>query len=191
MRTIRLTLLIAAVALSATGCSSLRGWMGADKTPPDEFRVVTRAPLSLPPDYGLVAPQPGAPRPQETDARESARQIVVDRQGGRATQKPDIAALQGRNPGEAALLRRAGVAEVDPNIRATINRESSKLAQADNTFVNRLMFWRSKEEPGVIVDADKEARRLRENAALGRAATTGETPTISRKGQGGGLFGNL
>ena len=191
MRTRLLTLIVAITALSASGCSSLRGWMGADKAAPDEFRVVTRAPLSMPPDYGLVAPQPGAPRPQETDVRESARQIVVDRQGGRANAKPDVAALQGRAPAEAALLRRAGIAEADPNIRATINRESSRLAQADNSFVNKLMFWRPKEEPGVIVDADKEARRLRENAALGREATTGETPTITRKGEGGGIFGNL
>lgn len=191
MRTRLLTVVIAGLALSASGCSSLRGWMGADKVPPDEFRVVTRAPLSLPPDYGLVAPKPGAPRPQETDVRQSARQIVVDREGGRAAQKQEAAALQGRDPGEAAILRRAGIAEADPNIRATVNRESAKIAEADNTFVNSLMFWRDKEEPGVIVDADKEARRLRENAALGRAATTGETPTISRKGEGGGLFGSL
>ena len=192
MRTRLLAMLIAAAALSASGCSNLRGWLGADKTPPDEFRVVTRAPLSLPPDYGLVAPQPGAGRPQEADVRQTARQIVVDRQGGRGGQKPEIASLQGRDPSEAALLRRAGVAEVDPNIRANINRESSKLAQADNTFVNKVMFWRKRDEPGVIVDADKEAKRLRENSALGREATTGETPTISRKGEGGGgIFGSL
>ena len=102
MRIGLLTLTIAIVALSTSGCSSFRGWMGASKAAPDEFRVVTRAPLSMPPDYGLVAPQPGAPRPQETDVRESARQIVVDRQGGRANQKPEIAALQGRNPAECS-----------------------------------------------------------------------------------------
>jgi hypothetical protein len=186
-----ITVLVAGLALSATGCSSLRSWMGADKVPPDEFRVVTRAPLSLPPDYGLVAPKPGAPRPQETDVRQAARQIVVDRDGSRAAEQKDAALLQGRDPGEAALLKRAGVTEADPNIRATVNRESSNLADADKTFVNSLMFWRDKEEPGVVVDADKEARRLRENAALGRPATTGETPSISRKGEGGGLFGSL
>ncbi len=193
MRFKLLTLVIAGVALPATGCSNLRGWMGGDKVAPDEFRVVTRAPLSLPPDYGLVAPQPGAPRPQETDVRESARQIVVDRQGGAAAlkQQQQAAALRDREPGEAALLKRAGVAEADPNIRATVNRESSKLAEADNGFVDKLMFWRDKEKPGVIVDADKEAKRIRENTALGRAATTGETPTISRKGESGGLFGSL
>ena len=192
MRTRILTLLIASVALSAGGCSNLRGWMGADKAPPDEFRVVTRAPLSLPPDYGLVAPRPGAPRPQENDVREAARQIVVDREGGRANPKQEIASLQDRNPAEAALLRRAGIAVADPNIRATIDRESSRLAAADNTFVNKLMFWRPKDVPGVLVDADKEARRLRENSALGRDATSGETPSIKRKGEGGGgIFGHL
>lgn len=185
-----LTVVIAGLALSATGCSEVRGWMGADKVAPDEFRVVTRAPLSLPPDYGLVAPQPGASRPQETTVREAARQIVVDRDGGRV-QRQESATLQGRDPGEAALLRRAGVAESDPNIRAVVNRESANLAEADNTFVESLLFWRPKPEPGVAVDADKEARRLRENAALGRPATTGETPSISRKGEGGGLFGSL
>lgn len=191
MRTKLLILLAAGVALSTTGCSSLRSWMGADKVAPDEFRVVTRAPLSLPPDYGLVAPQPGAPRPQETDMREAARQIVVDRQAGSAAQKQETAALQGRDPGEVALLKRAGAEDAAPDIRATVNRESSKLAAGDDTFVDRLMFWRPKEQPGVIVDADKEAKRLRENTALGRPVTTGETPTISRKGEGEGLFGSL
>lgn len=184
--------LVAGLALSTTSCSSLRSWMGVEKSPaPDEFRVVTRAPLSLPPDYGLVAPKPGAPRPQETDVRQTARQIVVDRDGSRAAQQKETAFFEGRDAGETALLKRAGVTAADPNIRSTVNRESAKLAEADNTFVNRLMFWRDKEEPGVVVDADKEARRLRENAALGKPATTGETPTISRKGEGSGLFYNF
>lgn len=191
MRTRLVTAIIAELALSVTGCSSLRSWMGAEKQPPDEFRVVTRAPLSLPPDYGLVAPNPGAPRPQETEVRQTARQIVVDREGGRVATQQDSAALQGLDPGEAAILRRAGANNVDPNIRQMVNRESAKLAQGDKTFVDNLMFWRTKDAPGVVVDADKEAQRLRENAALGRPATAGETPTITRKGEGGGLFGPL
>lgn len=192
MRTRLLTVVIAGLALSATSCSSLRSWMGAEKAPaPDEFRVVTRAPLSLPPDYGLVAPKPGASRPQEMDVRQAARQIVVDRAGVPAKERQESVALQGRDPGEAAILKRAGVGEIDPNIRQLVNRETAQLAEADKSFVDTLMFWRPKEDPGVIVDADKEARRLRENAALGRPVTAGETPTISRKGEGGGLFGSL
>ena len=43
------------------------------------------------------------------------------------------------------------------------------------------MFWREEVPPGRIIDADAEAKRLRENAALGKPVTAGETPTIERK----------
>ncbi len=171
------------LAASLAACSSLGSILGADKAPPDEFRVVSRAPLSLPPDYGLTAPQPGAARPQETDIRQTARQIVVDRDSGPVRQEQS-SVFAGRDPGEATFLRLAGATQADPNIRATVNRESAVLAEAETGFVDSLMFWNSPQQPGVIVDADKEARRLRENAALGRSPTTGETPTIRRKGDG-------
>ena len=32
-----------------------------------------------------------------------------------------------------------------------------------------------------MIDAEAEAKRLRENSALGRPATEGKTPTIERK----------
>lgn len=173
---------VAVMALALTGCSGLSSVLGTDKTPPDEFRVVSRAPLSLPPDYGLTAPQPGAARPQETDIRQTARQIVVDRDSGAARQQS--ATPQGRDAGESAFLRLAGAADADPSIRAKVNRESAVIAEAETGFVDDLMFWKSPQQPGVLVDPDKEARRLRENAALGRAPTDGETPTIRRRGDG-------
>jgi len=173
---------VALLALALTGCSSLNSILGGEKTPPDEFRVVSRAPLSLPPDYGLTAPQPGAQRPQETDIRQTARQIVVDRDNAPVRQASPI--LQNRDPNEAAFLRLAGAGEADPNIRATVNRESSVLAEAESGFVDSLMFWQSAQTPGTVIDADKESRRLRENAALGKAPTDGETPIIKRRGDG-------
>lgn len=183
-RSWRIAAPVALLSLGLAACSNLSSMLGADKTPPDEFRVVSRAPLSLPPDYGLTAPQPGAARPQETDIRQAARQIVVDRDSGPVRQEQQSAALAGRDPGEATFLRLAGATNADPSIRATVNRESSVLAEAETGFVDSLMFWKSPQQPGVLVDPDKEARRLRENAALGRAPTEGETPTIRRRGDG-------
>ena len=43
------------------------------------------------------------------------------------------------------------------------------------------MFWREKEKPGEVIDAEAEAARLRENEAMGRTATSGATPSIQRK----------
>ena len=50
------------LALGVGGCTEARRAVGWEKSPPDEFRIMTRAPLSMPPDYGLRPPTPGAPQ---------------------------------------------------------------------------------------------------------------------------------
>ena len=171
------------LALAVTGCSGVRKALGIEKSPPDEFRVVTRAPLSMPPDYGLKAPEPGASRPQEAEVRDQAKQIVLE--SGKPKRSPvNKRKFEGHQPWEAALLGRAGADEASPDIRRLVNRETAALAEAEFDLVESLMFWREPEPGGKVVDAEKEARRLRENAALGRPSTTGETPVIKRKDRG-------
>ncbi len=72
--------LVLLAALS--GCENTRRAMGMGKQAPDEFAVLTRAPLELPPDYGLRPPVPGAERPQEATTREQARLFLL---GGAAS----------------------------------------------------------------------------------------------------------
>ena len=55
-----------------------------------------------------------------------------------------------------------------------------RLDQPDRGLADRLIFWQQPERPGVALDARRESQRLRENAALGREATEGETPIIQR-----------
>ena len=177
------------LALAVGGCETLRGAAGLNKKAPDEFRVVTRAPLSMPSHYGLKAPNPGIARPQETKVPSQAKQIVLDSSGAGSKKKPVID-LSGADPGEIALLTKAGVDKADPKIRQLVNAESAVLAEARSGLVEQLIFWRGPAPSGKVVDARKEARRLRENAALGRPVTEGETPIIQRKKQGllEGLF---
>jgi hypothetical protein len=175
------TAAIAAVALTAlAGCESTRDAIGITKQSPDEFAVVTRAPLTLPPDYGLRPPQPGAPRPQEREVRDSARTVLTAQTG--SVQRSSLP--PGASRGEAALLAKAGATEVDPAIRAAVDRESSVLANQEEGFVDTLLFWSKRPEPGEIVDAGREAQRLQENAALGNSPTTGRTLRIERKPKG-------
>ena len=47
-------LAVVAAASAASGCGTLGKSLGSSKTAPDEFRVVTKAPLALPPDYHCV-----------------------------------------------------------------------------------------------------------------------------------------
>ena len=170
--------LVVVLALSACESGSLRRSLGLESRGPDEFRVVTRAPLDLPPDYGLRPPQPGAGRPNEPTVREQAKQTVF----GAAT--PAVKVIPGRTAGESAMLRQAGAIDVDTSIRETVDRESAQLAQADRSLTDRLIFWRDQPAAGTVVDPAAEQQRLRENAALGKPATEGETPIIQRKRRG-------
>ena len=77
-----LTLLVLALIL-LPGCEGVRKQFGMGKSSPDEFRVVSRAPLTMPPDFGLRPPDPGAARANEGTATNQARQAVFKiEQGG-------------------------------------------------------------------------------------------------------------
>ena len=184
---IRLAVL-AGLVLALGACEGVKKQFGLTKQSPDEFRVVARAPLSLPPNFALRPPEPGATRPQEGTPAQQARSAVFGASEG-ATGTPDAAAGSfrlprgqgsGKSAGEQSLLASAGATNVDPQIRALVNREAEE-GRPDDGFLESLVFWRDPEPAGVIVDADAEARRLRENAALGKDVTEGETPSIERK----------
>jgi hypothetical protein len=171
--------LLGAAALGLGACGETRKAIGWDKTSPDEFRVVSRAPLTLPPDFGLRPPAPGQARPQELQPQEAARAAVFGTQSGG---RPAVA--EG-SPGEQTLVARMGGSNVDPNIREQIDRETAQLAEADRSFVDRLIFWQQRDPAqGQELDAQREAQRLREASATGRPAADGAVPTIRRRQRG-------
>jgi hypothetical protein len=219
-----LALLPALLLLGGCG-DEVKKTFGLGKNPPDEFQVVRRAPLALPPDFSLRPPQPGAARPQETALADQARRTVLEQDQAAAAAPPrpvdpaapaaaprtpvtssgmsvggalalpssPAAARAGRpapqladplgpSQAELSLLKHLGADRTPPNIRAVINEDLTKMADADTRFIDRLLVWRkSSEPPASVLDARKEAQRLQENAALGKPATEGETPTIKRR----------
>jgi hypothetical protein len=178
-------MLFCGLTLVTTGCSGTREALGLGKRQPDEFAVYTRAPLVLPPDYGLRPPTRGSARAASLVPRDEARYAVM---GGGAMasanrQAADPSAIAaGTSPGAQALLERSGALNVEPDIRDVVNQETSILATTDRSFTERLMFWsKPTEDYGTVVDATEEARRIHENQALGRSVTDGTTPTIERR----------
>ena len=167
--------------LALSACEGVREQFGLTKQSPDEFRVVSRAPLSLPPDFTLRPPEPGIARPQEGTATQQARKAVFRLEQPKTPPLNAQVKADGRTLGELSLLKAAGADKIDPGIRQVIDFETQQLNSESDDFIEALVFWRDKEIPGRVVDATAEARRLRENAALGKAVTAGETPTIERK----------
>ena len=94
--------LLAVSATALTACGS-GGFLERDR--PDEFAVQRQAPLVVPPDFNLVPPAPGAPRPSEGTAADQALDALF---GGPAQ----------RSQVETSALDRAGAAEA--GIRSSI-----------------------------------------------------------------------
>jgi hypothetical protein len=166
-----------AAALCLCGCGSdLSRTFGLTRDTPDEFQVTTRAPLSMPPDYTLRPPQPGAARPQEMSTPRAAEAALV----------PQTALASGGSAapsaGEQALVAAAGP-PAPAGIRGTVDADAASEADSRG-LTDYLMFWRTPKPPGVTVDPQKEAERLRQNAALGQSVNQGDTPIIVEKPQG-------
>ena len=169
---------LAAVTLS--GCVLFDG---GRRSGPDEFGVVTRAPLSQPPDYALRPPRTGALRPNEVAPREEARNQLLKVAAPNGDSRLALAnGTNGHNvgsgvngaagdggisQGEQALLRQADALDIDPDIRVTIDRESGRVTE-EESLVDTLVFWRPKDQStGKVIDPKREAERLNRNAALG------------------------
>lgn len=174
--------LMGAMALGLSACSSAKSALGLSKSAPDEFAVVTKAPLIVPPDFSLRPPKPGAPRPQELQPTQSARAALLGKQG-----ISDAAP----STGETALLQNAGAGQVDPNIRAVLNEESGRLRQKEEGFADKVLFWQGDEvKPSApeVVDATNESDRLKQNKAEGKSPNEGTTPSIKKEE---GFFGKI
>jgi len=170
------TFLPAVSLLLLVGCGeNTARSLGFIRDAPDEFRVTTRAPLSMPPDMagGLPPPRPGAPRPMERSAREEAEAVLVPSLALRDPREQPRAV--GGSVGEMALLQAAGPAP-SRDIRRQVDEESQRLDRPPRDLADRLIFWRDPPAPGIVVDPARERERIRENAALGIDASAGDTP---------------
>lgn len=178
-----LATLLAVVLLGAalSSCTGIKKQLGLTKSAPDEFTVVTKAPLIIPPNLTLRPPRPETSGPQDVQAHEQARRALVGAAEDQSRTAPETAARPAHGRAETVFLKKAGADKADPQIRAVIRRETLALAEKDPSFIRRLMFWRdgSGEEP--VVDAKKEAERLREAAAKGESPAEGESPVIERR----------
>ena len=177
------TLALAALVLAGCNTGDLTRSFGLTRDTPDEFTVTTQPPLSMPPEFNVRPPQPGAQRPQQMSEQHQAQEALVPQ-----TALTGVPTGQA-SPGQSALLQAAGPT-APSNIRAEVNNEAAAAVQQSNGFVDKLMFWRSTPAPGIVVDPQQEAQRIRENAALGRTQDSGDTPIIQPKQKGWleGLF---
>lgn len=124
-----LPLLAAGLALSVAAACSSSGNSAA--ITPDEFRVVTKPPLSLPPNYSLRPPAPGTTIPAEVEAASSGSVAAFGSGLGQ-----DASAV------ERALVAAAQANAVNPAIRAQVDYEETRAIRKSPSIADRILFWR-------------------------------------------------
>jgi hypothetical protein len=180
-RVFAVTASVAALGVALSGCSAAGRALGVTKVTPDEFRVVTKAPLTVPPDYSLRPPAPGEPRPQELQPESAARVALLGARQGEA-----------RTEGEKLLVAKAGADKADPLVRYVVDDEFGDIAHKEPSFADHVMFWKkgapatppatqaavAAANTSTPIDPKVEAERLK--------SLTGDKPVvISRDTQGG------
>jgi len=165
-------------ALLISGCGGASEVLGLGRQSPDEFAVVDRAPLSLPPDYKLLPPKPGADRPQEIKTEDRASHILF---GKKQIDNSNI------SNSEKALLKSAGATKADPNIRSVIDKEADQHVVGSRYLLDKLLWWRDPADNSTTVDASKEAQRLRTAKKNKEPVNKKPTPVIE-KNRSGWLF---
>ncbi len=174
---------VAGAVLLATvaGCdTTVQEQLGLGKRAPDEFQVVRRAPLVIPPDYALRPPGEGerggsdAVARAQPDPAAEARDLLTG--GGAGSGTP--ATL---SEGERALVAASPVA-TEPGIRDRIVAEAGELERIDRRlFLFIFDFQRQQFQPrDQVIDPAAEAARLRAGGTGGPGTVvtvrTGSTP---------------
>ena len=110
-------ILIAAAAILLGGCGSMRDALGLNKHAPDEFAVVTKAPLIIPPDYNLLPPKPTVEQPRETNPQAEAIQALFPEHK-----------VAPPSQSEAMLIRKTGGDEASSDIRTKVGGETTEIS---------------------------------------------------------------
>jgi hypothetical protein len=158
---------IVALGAGASACHTVGDAFGQSKNAPDEFRVVTKAPLVVPPEYALRPPAPGEPRPMELQPESAAEQALI---GEREAIDRDDA--------EKLLVAKAGAEHADPLIRYVIDDQFGAIAHKDKSFADRVMFWR-KGDPEVVKATNPDTPSPVDPAKV-KALTGGKAVIIAR-----------
>jgi hypothetical protein len=122
----------AAGTLALSGCTGFKQAVGLEPTMPDEFAVQSNPPLTIPPDYDLRPPSPGAPRPQEESMAKQAEQVIDQAGPGAPGEQASPYRLR-RAPNDLGNL---GPQSPNPNAVVEADSLSNKLLDYSDTAGN-------------------------------------------------------
>jgi hypothetical protein len=177
---------LAILALAACDGGSVRQNLGLDRAAPDEFRVVSRPPLSVPPEFTLRPPMPGEPPLGVPQAETQAKSLILKNDGDTSTRILQLPSVETAvdpvqsgeltSSAESSFLSKAGTSAAEKEIRSTLIKEAKEEPETTQD-VSPLESWLGIGSADPVVDPKGEAERLRENKDAGKPVNEGEVKT--------------
>ena len=172
--------------LAACAEGSAKQALGLDRNPPDEFRVVARPPLSVPPEFNLEPPSATSEAPGQLPVSEQAKTLLTGDKAAtpeKPAAKTKAGKTKSKTAADSAFLEKAGATAANPDIRKELVEEKylmqRKEEEEGDSWWNVLPGLSKKSEP--TVDSSKEAQRIKQNESSGKPVTEGETPVQKGK----------
>lgn len=165
----KLAVVLLPLFVAACEGNTVQDTLGLSREAPDEFTVVSRPPLTVPPEFTLRPPKPGE-APLGTTAEDKARGLLTGTAPATPAKAEPLA-----SGAAASLLKRAGADAADGEIRDKLGVDERTPVDTSNakTLLEQI---RGNEKNEPTVDAEKETERLRANKNAGKPLNEGDVP---------------
>lgn len=165
------------LSLAACEGNSVKQSLGLKRNSPDEFMVISRQPLSLPPEFNLLPPGSATVVEAPPISHEAKKLVFDGKTSPSATQNS-----KGQNSkGVQSLLDKTGAVNADPNIRSVLDAESNvalpEVEEEEKGFFTKVKDSLTPDKKDPMVDIDKEEERIEKNIETGTPISEGEIPT--------------
>jgi len=146
--------------------------LGLKKYAPDEFMVVSRPSLTMPPSYSLVEPSEKKIISSKSKSDE-AKSLLLGKNDSYKTYISDS---------EKALLKKAKTSKNKQNIREVLNKEYSEYVtdkkEHKESILSKLNPFNNNNEE--TLDAKKEKQRITNNQKEGKSVLEGESESVKK-----------
>lgn len=165
-------IVVLAAMVAISGCTAIRKAAGVEKDTPDEFAVVTKAPLVIPPDYNLRPPKAGAV-PTNTTSPTGAAQAALFSSDDASGVAPTPSGPGTYSQAEKTMLDQAGATNADHSIRQEIASDERSMQGSDESFTDRVLFGGTTDNSDKPVNADAQSKA---NVPASTSTTPAATP---------------
>lgn len=122
--------MVISLPIVLTGCGSeLAKVLGTDKLPPDEFTILTKPNLIIPPEYNLRPPAEGEVRPTPQQPSRELQALLFNN----SNSADDF------SQSEINLMTGADVAESVPNIKEVLDSEMRDVEEVNENLKTQII----------------------------------------------------